>query len=96
MVPFATASTVWTSVFADELAPAHLADVVADVHQPLYLIWTKQGDSELLTPEFAERAKGPTTVWEVSDGDHTKALETRPQEYEQRVVAFLDDALLGR
>ena len=31
MVPFAIASTVWTSVFADELAPAHLADVVADV-----------------------------------------------------------------
>ena len=95
MIPFAAASTVWTSVFADELAPAHLADVVADVEQPVFLIWTKQGESEVLTPDFYERAKGPKTVWEVSDGGHTKALETHPQEYEQRVVAFLDEALLG-
>ncbi len=95
MAPFVVASTAWTSVFSDELAPAHLADVVADIHQPVFFIWTKQGDSELLTPEFYERAKGPKTVWEVSDGGHTKALETRPEEYEQRVVAFFDDALLG-
>jgi hypothetical protein len=94
-LPFAVVSTGWTSVFSDELPPAHLADVVAGVRQPVFLIWSEQGvPSEVLTPEFYERAQGPKTLWQV-DADHTKALETHPQEYERRVVAFLDDALLG-
>ena len=95
-LPFAVTSTAWTAVFSDELAPAHLADVVADVHQPVFLIWSEQGvPSEVLGPDFYERVQGPKTIWQTGAG-HTKALETRPAEYEQRVVAFLDGALLGR
>jgi hypothetical protein len=95
-LPFAVASTAWTSVFSDELAPAHLADVVADVRQPAFLIWSEQGvPSEVLAPDFYERMQGPKTIWQTGAG-HTKALEEHPAEYERRVVAFLDGALLGR
>ena len=74
----------------------HLADVVADVDQPVFLIWTKQGESEVLTPDFYERAEGPEDASGRSPTAATpRRLETRPQEYEQRVVAFLDEALLG-
>jgi pimeloyl-ACP methyl ester carboxylesterase len=35
-----------------------------------------------------EAAKGPKALWEVH-ADHAEALGTAPQEYEQRVIAFL-------
>jgi hypothetical protein len=33
-------------------------------------------------------------LWEIPEAGHTGGLETRPDEYEQRVVAFFDQALL--
>ncbi len=38
---------------------------------------------------------GPSaTSWPMSDVDHMKGLQTRPEEYERRVLAFFDAALL--
>ena len=34
-------------------------------------------------------------MWRVPGSDHTGGFEAQPAEYERRVVAFLDDALLG-
>ena len=38
-------------------------------------------------------APDSVTLWEVSGADHTGGLRTEPDEWEQRVVAFLDGAL---
>lgn len=36
------------------------------------------------------------TLWYVPEAGHTGALEARPRQYEERVVGFFDQALLGR
>jgi len=35
-------------------------------------------------------------LWQVPGSTHTGGLGAWPQEYEQRVIAFLDQALLGQ
>ena len=34
-------------------------------------------------------------MWKIPEAEHMMGVEARPQEYEQRVIGFFDDALLG-
>ena len=42
---------------------------------------------------YAAAAREPVEHWELPDVNHTAAVRERPEEYERRVVGFLDDAL---
>jgi uncharacterized protein len=53
------------------------------------------GAESELDPVWAERAKGRVQLWEVPESKHTGALDARPEEYERRVVGFLDQRLTG-
>jgi hypothetical protein len=44
---------------------------------------------------YAEAAGEPVELWDLPDVNHTKAIQERPTQYEQRVVSFFDEALLG-
>jgi len=35
------------------------------------------------------------SIWGLDDAPHVRGLVTHQQQYEQRVIGFLDDALLG-
>ncbi len=50
----------------------------------------------MLTPDYARIAGPEASLWNVPDAPHIKAIETAPAEYERRVVAFFDEALLTR
>ena len=49
-----------------------------------------------LTPDYYRAAREPKRIWRVPAGGHTDGIDVRPNEYERRVVDFLDDALLGQ
>jgi uncharacterized protein len=51
---------------------------------------------ETLNPLYFERAGDPKAYWRIPDAHHTDGLETRPAEYERRVVGFFDRHLLSR
>jgi fermentation-respiration switch protein FrsA (DUF1100 family) len=51
---------------------------------------------ETLNPLYFERAGEPKEYWRIPDAHHTGGLETRPAEYEQRVVDFFDRHLATR
>jgi uncharacterized protein len=53
------------------------------------------GAEDKLNPIWAERAKARVQLWEVPESEHTGALDARPEEYERRVVGFLDQRLTG-
>jgi hypothetical protein len=53
-----------------------------------------QGGEEL-NATYYEAAGEPKTHWEIPEAVHTGGLDARPEEYEQRVIAFFDSALLG-
>jgi hypothetical protein len=62
---------------------------------PLFLIAAGGFPTEIdFNRHYAEVAKEPFTYWELPDVGHTAAVRERPEEYEQRVVGFLDQALL--
>ena len=44
---------------------------------------------------YHELAGQPKVYWKVPDTNHTQGLHTHPDEYERRVIAFLDRYLLG-
>jgi hypothetical protein len=44
---------------------------------------------------FYAAARGTKQIWEVPNGQHIAGITTQPAEYERRVVAFFDSALLG-
>ena len=93
---FAVATTA-TAVFASDTPPPGLTSQVAKIgRRPIFFISAERGrgGEEDLNPIFAPAARGPVTLWRVAGAGHTGGLAARPREYERRVVAFFDSALL--
>ena len=83
-----------TSLFSNTLPPDSLKDLVKDIPpRPVFLIHAKGED---LTPVYFRSAGSPENwaLWEVPGAKHVGGLEARPEEYERRVTAFFDSALL--
>jgi hypothetical protein len=54
------------------------------------------GEEDIRQPQFYAAAGEPKSIWRVPGSDHTGGFEAQPAEYERRVIAFLDEALLHR
>ena len=48
----------------------------------------------ILNADFYAAAGRPKTLWKIAEAEHTGGLSARPTQYERRVVAFFDSALL--
>ena len=96
-LPYWATTTVATAVFSNQLPPPNLKDVVARIApRPVLLVYATKGQGgEELNPVYFAAADEPKELWEITEARHTGGLEARPEEYERRVVAFLDRALLG-
>ena len=83
-------------VFADAPAPPSLFDVVhALAPRPVLLVMAPDSPNlEHVNREYRRRIGASASLWEVPRAGHVRALQARPVEYEQRVVDFLDAALL--
>lgn len=57
---------------------------------------TPRQGAETENPTFYAAAGEPKTIWEIPEASHTGGLDARPEEYERRVIAFFDKALLAR
>jgi hypothetical protein len=53
--------------------------------------WQFERDFNLI---YAKAARDPVELWDLPDVNHTKTFNERPAQYERRVVAFFDRALL--
>jgi uncharacterized protein len=94
-----SAMTASTAVFANEPPPPNLKDLVGRIApRPVFLIHAGGMGSggEELSAEYHAAAKEPKMVWEVPGADHVGGIDTRPAEYERRVIGFFDRALLQR
>jgi hypothetical protein len=65
--------------------------------RPVFLIYAVPGigGEDYRQPLYYEAAGEPKAIWRVPGSTHTGGLEAQPEEYERRVVAFFDEALLG-
>jgi hypothetical protein len=98
-LPAMLSVTTATAVFSNDLPPQSLkSDAARIAPRSLFLIYGEKGQSgseKKPNLGFYEAAGNPKEIWEVPDAQHVAGLETRPEEYERRVIAFLDGALLG-
>jgi dienelactone hydrolase len=95
-LPVWTLTTVGTAVFSDSLPPPNLKELVADLGStPAFLIYAERGQGgEFLSEEYADAAGPGTQLWR-TDSTHMGGYDSDPEEYERRVTAFFDDALLN-
>jgi dienelactone hydrolase len=88
--------TAATALFASDLPPPSLTDLSADISVPVFFIYATPGQGgESLNETYYAAANHPKEIW-AAEGGHTGAITAEPDEYERRVVEFLDDALLER
>jgi uncharacterized protein len=76
-------------------APMRLQDAVAaSSPTPVLLITAGDVDDERRAAEYIQRSSPHTVdIWIAPNTRHTRALDTHPDEWEQRVITFLGDAL---
>lgn len=98
-LPTVAMTSASLSVLADRAPPPSLADLAPRVAPAALMLVYRERGQELerrLNPVYARTAGPSTVLWKVPGSAHIAGLRTRPAEYEQRVVGFLDDALLDR
>ena len=86
-----------TTVFANHAPPTKIVDVIGRIApRPVFLIYTEpgMGGEDVRQPKYFAAAGRPKAIWKVPGAEHTGGIDARPAEYERRVVAFLDAALL--
>lgn len=82
-------------VLTGDHPPAALEDQAARIDSPLMLISGQRLDEYDFNVRYAAAAGGPVEHWNLPDVSHTRGLRERPEEYERRVAAFFDAALLA-
>jgi pimeloyl-ACP methyl ester carboxylesterase len=82
-------------VFSSAEPPITLRDAVAvAAPRPVLLITAGNVAAENHAARWIASASPDTVqIWTVPDAGHTSGLDTRPEEWEQRVTSFLDNAL---
>ena len=98
MTPFFFTILTAGRVYSGSAPGPPLEDSIAAVSPtPLLLIAAGGFPTEIdFNRHYAEVAEEPFEYWELPDVGHTAAVRERAEEYEERVVGFLDDALLDR
>jgi dienelactone hydrolase len=97
--PSYAATTTGAALFSNDKPPPSLKDLVGRIDRtPVFFIYGEHGqDGERnLNPTYYREAREPKAIWEVAGSGHVGGIDARPKEYEQRVVGFFDQALLGQ
>jgi len=81
------------ALLTDAPAPMPLRDAVAAIAPRAVLLIAGSGEVAAIR-DVAEAAPATVDVWELPDTPHTQGLADEPEEWEARVVAFLDRALV--
>src|ERR671911_303259 len=87
-----------TTVFSNHGPPPAIVDRIGRVApRAVFLIYADpgMGGESTRQPGYFDAAGEPKAIWQVPGSKHTGGIDARPAEYERRVTAFFDHALLG-
>ena len=92
--------TAGTALFSNHVPPPNLKHLSARIAPRsvffIYALHGTGGEEKQLNPKYYAAAGEPKQIWEIPEASHTGGITARPAEYERRVIAFFDDALLKR
>ena len=97
--PFYWTMMAGARVFSGSSPGPPLEELAAEVSPtPLLLVSTGVGIATEIDFNrlYAEAAREPVELWELPDVAHTAAVRERSDEYEERVIGFLDEVLAQR
>lgn len=92
-------ATVATALFSNNLPPADLKSLVARIApRSVFFVYGERGQpsEKPANDGFYAAAGQPKAIWEVPGSKHMGGIDAQPKEYEQRLIAFFDRALLQR
>jgi hypothetical protein len=90
--------TAALTVFSNHGPPPPIVNRIGRIApRPVLLIYADPGlgSEQTRQPLYYAVAGEPKAIWRVPGASHTGGIEAQPLEYERRVIAFLDGALLG-
>jgi uncharacterized protein len=99
VAPTMAVMTAAMTVFQNHGPPPPIVERIGLIApRPVFLIYADPGigGESARQPKYYAAAGQPKAIWKVPGSDHTGGLDAQPAEYERRVIAFLDDALLAQ
>lgn len=96
-VPFSLVMTVGNVIFSNHAPPPEIGGIVSRIApRPVLFIYGEHDQANVkdLTPRYYGKSGQPKALWRVPGASHTGGMDAHPREYERRIVAFLDNALL--
>jgi len=97
VAPVLAVMTAATTVFSNHRPPQPIVDRIGRIApRSVFLIYAEPGMGGESTRQlkYYAAAGEPKMIWKVQGAKHTGGIDARPAEYEQRVTAFFDHALL--
>ena len=98
-IPSYAALTAGIALFSNHTPPPSLKDLVGRIAPtPVFFIDGEHGQEgeRNLNPTYYAAAGAPKALWEVPGSGHVGGITAQPEEYERRIVAFFDRALLDQ
>jgi pimeloyl-ACP methyl ester carboxylesterase len=95
-IPQLAVVTAAITVFSNHGPPPPIPDRIGLIApRPVFLIYADpgMGGEAKRQPEYFAAAGEPKELWKVPGASHTGGIDARPQEFERRVVDFLDRSL---
>jgi dienelactone hydrolase len=95
--PNLAVTTAALTVFSNHGPPPAIVDRIRRIApRSVFLIYADPGigGENTRQPKYFAAAGEPKAIWKVPASKHTGGIDARPAEYEQRVIAFFDRALL--
>jgi pimeloyl-ACP methyl ester carboxylesterase len=85
--------SLWTGI----PIPPGVTAVMGEIPpRPILFIDTGQGEARVLVRHFYEVADEPKELWEISETFHGGQFDARPEEYEEKMITFFNNALLEK
>jgi hypothetical protein len=99
LAPVLAVMTASMTAFQNHGAPPAIVDRIGLIApRPVFLVYAVpgSGQEDVRQPKYFAAAGEPKEIWKVPGAEHTGGIDAQPAEYERRVIAFYDAALLGR
>ena len=97
-IPTSLVVTAGTMLFSNHGVPPNLTSLVGRIApRPVLFIYAEHDQPNVreLTPAYFAAASAPKAIWKVAGAGHTGGIDVQPAQYERRVIAFFDRALLA-
>jgi dipeptidyl aminopeptidase/acylaminoacyl peptidase len=85
--------TAYRVLSNEKPSPSLSTEIARIAPRPVFLISSGESFERDANRLYARQARGPVTLWELPNGQHTRAQQEHPEQYEQRVLGFFDRAL---